>query len=113
MPTINPLRIRIPLSVFSFRWTTLLQSGEPLQSCHNGSQIFLASSGYGCGRGELLRDARQRQRHLEAPPLLQHELKVLQKEIDSHLRVEAMADHERSADVDNLRSCGTLLENVH
>src|SRR5262249_9889450 len=67
---INPLRIRILLSVFSFRRAILLQSGKPLQSCYNGSQIFFASSGYGCGRSELLRDARQGQRHFEAPPLL-------------------------------------------
>src|SRR5262245_23723218 len=73
---INPLRIRIPLSVFSFRWTILSQSGEPLQSCYDGSQIFLASAGCDRGRSELMRDARKPQRHLETPPLLDRALNV-------------------------------------
>src|SRR5262245_47734955 len=111
--TINPLRIRILLSGFSFRWTIPSQSGEPLQSCYDGSQIFAASSGHSGGRSELLRDARQGQRHFETPPLLQHELKVLYEQIDFHLRVEAMTCHEWPANIDHLRRAGTLFKNFN
>src|SRR5690349_1311401 len=98
------------LRLFFHRRRIISQSAKPFQSCHDGSQILLASSGRSGGRGELLRNACQRQRDSEAPPFLQYELKVLQEQINFHLRVEAMAHHERAADIDHLRGGGAFFE---
>ena len=43
------------------RRAILSQSGEPFEGRHDRGQIFLAPSSCGGGRGQLLRDAGQRQ----------------------------------------------------
>src|SRR5262249_23828140 len=95
--TTNPLRIQILPSLFFRRWMIMTQSSEPLQSSQDSGQILRAASRYCGGRGQLLRNTSQQQRHSKTLALFQHKLKVLQEQINFHLWIEAMAHHERAA----------------
>ena len=64
------------------------------------------------GRAELLREARERERHTQALTFLEHEPEVLQEQLHLHLRLEAVVDHQRAAHVDHLRRAGAVFQDV-
>src|SRR5215475_9451368 len=69
---------------------------EMFERRDDGGQVLVAMP-RGRRRGtQLMGDAGERQRHAEALGLLQHEAEVLQIEVETDVRVEAMAHHERA-----------------
>src|SRR5262245_5452947 len=85
-------------------------SGQILDRLDHGREIFAAAPGGDGGGGELLGEAGERQGHAEARALVQHELEVLQEQVELHLRLEVARDHERATHVEHPRGGGALAQ---
>src|SRR5690242_5593052 len=54
------------------------EPGHPFERRDHGREVVAAAPGGDRGRAELLREARERQRHAEPLPFLEHEPEILQ-----------------------------------
>src|SRR5207253_9640150 len=93
----------------------VLRRAEPghfLESRDEGGQIVIAVAVGDGGRAELLGEARQRQRDAQALAFLEHEAQVLEEELELHLRLEAVLDHQRPAHIDHSGAAGAVLQDI-
>src|SRR3972149_2655468 len=71
-----------------------VEAGEPLERRDQRGEILAPAAGGDGGRAELVRETRERQRDAEVLALLEHQLEVLQEQLELHLRRAAALGHE-------------------